>query len=107
MGQLTQKSSVLGQIQKGKWDSRLKMLAVYFVRRYWLQAVWDFDLVCRVKFVVAACVLVNDLGGDLIQTAQLFSKEIENDPDNLDTILDGAYTVPVLTDVNLLGMLKQ
>lgn len=89
----------------GNWDPRLRALAVYFVRRYWLQAVWDFDLVCRVKFLVAACVLVNSLGGDTVETAQLFSKEIENDPDNLDTILDSAYTSPALTDANLLGLL--
>ena len=90
---------------KGSWDIRLKKLAVYFVRRYWLQAVWDFDLTCRVKFAVAACVLVNLLGGDPVQTAQLFSKEIENDPDNVDAILDGAYTAQALTDANLLGLL--
>ena len=89
------------------WDEALRPLAVYFVRRYWLQAAWDFDLTCRVKFMVAACILVNTLGGDPVQTAQLFSKEIENDPDNVDTILDSAYTVPALTDANLLGMLLE
>ena len=89
------------------WDEALRPLAVYFVRRYWLQAVWDFDLTCRVKFMAAACILVNTLGGDPVQTAQLFSKEIENDPDNVDTILDSAYTIPALTDANLLGMLLE
>ena len=89
----------------GNWDARLHALTVYFVRRYWLQAVWDLDLTCRVKFMVAACILVNALGGDTVETAQLFSKEIENDPDNLEAILDGAYTVPALTDANLLGLL--
>lgn len=91
--------------QNGGWNARLKRLAVYFVRRYWLQAVWDFDLICRVKFAVSACILVNLLGDDPVQTAQLFSKEIENDPDNVDSILDGAYTAPALTDANLLGLL--
>jgi hypothetical protein len=45
------------------------------------------------------------LGGDLIATAQLFSKEIENDPDNLDAILDAVYCEPPFTDGNLLGLL--
>lgn len=89
----------------GGWKKEIHHLAVYFVRRYWLQAVWDFDLVCRVKFAVTACVLVNALGEDPVRTAQLFSKEIENDPDNVDCILDGAYTNPALTDANLLGLL--
>lgn len=93
--------------QKGTWDSGLRHLANYMIRRYWLQAVWDYDLVCRVKFAVTACILVNALGGDPEQTAQLFSKEIENDPDNRENILDGAYTSPALTDANLLGLLLQ
>ena len=83
----------------------LRRLAQYFVGRYWLQAVSDFDLICRAKLIVTACILVGVLGGDVVQTAQLFSKEIENDPDNLEAILDGAYTSPALTDINLFSIL--
>ncbi len=89
----------------GKWTPKLHALAVYLVRRYWLQAVWDWDLICRVKLIIASCILVNILGEDPIETAQLFSKEIENDPDNLESILNDAYSVPALTDANLLGLL--
>ncbi|MBQ8910054.1 MAG: flagellin lysine-N-methylase [Oscillospiraceae bacterium] len=92
--------------QWGTWDPMLRHLAVYLIRRYWLQAVWDFDLICRVKFTVTACILVNALGGDTEKTAQLFSKEIENDPDNREAILDAAYTSPAFTDANLLGLLE-
>lgn len=91
----------------GAWDHQLRTLAIYLIRRYWLQAVWDFDLVCRAKFVVSACILVNALGGDIVQTSQLFSKEIENDPDNLDAILDAAYSQETFTDANLFGLLLQ
>ena len=87
------------------WSRELKALAQYMIQRYWLQAISDFDLVCRVKLMVTACLLVGMLGGDVLETAQLFSKEIENDPDNVDAILDGAYTAPALTDVNLLSLL--
>jgi lysine-N-methylase len=87
------------------WDGRFKALLRYFIGRYWLQAVSDYDIVCRAKFTVAACVLIGYLGGDLTGTAQLFSKEIENDPDNVEAILDGAYTARGLTDLNLLGLL--
>ena len=89
----------------GTWDSKLKYFVTYLIRRYWLQAVWDYDLVCRVKFLVSACILVNGLGGDTVETAQLFAKEIENDPDNREAILDGAYTHRAFTDENLLGLL--
>lgn len=87
------------------WTPVFRNLAVYLIDRYWLQAVSDYDLLCRVKFIIASCILVAALGGDLIETAQLFSKEIENDPDNVEKILDGAYASPAITDANLLGLL--
>jgi lysine-N-methylase len=87
------------------WDIRTKALLRYFIQRYWLQAVSDYDIVCRAKFTVSACILIGYLGEDFIETAQLFSKEIENDPDNVEAILDGAYTARGLTDLNLLGLL--
>lgn len=87
------------------WPDQLRAFARYGIRRYWLQAVSDWELQSRVKMIVAACILVRELGGEVAHTAQLYSKEIENDPDNIDAILDGAYTSPCLTDANLLGWL--
>ena len=46
------------------------------------------------------------LGGNFTRTAQLFSKEIENDADNVDAILDAAYEVRAFADDRLLGMLQ-
>ncbi len=89
----------------GSWTAEFPALAVYFIQRYWLQAVSDYDLIGRVKFAITACLLVQALGGDPVETAQQFSKEIENNPDNVDAILDGAYTSPALTDLQLLGLL--
>lgn len=86
-------------------EQMLRNLIAYFVRRYWLQAVWDYDLVCRVKFILAACILIMGMGHDVLSNAQLFSKEIENDPDNHNAILDAAYVNPAFTDRNLLGLL--
>lgn len=87
------------------WSEEFRALARYFVQRYWLQAVSDYDLLCRVKLAVISCLLVKTLGGSICETAQLYSKEIENDPDNLEALLDGAYTSPALTDLTLLGLL--
>ena len=75
------------------------------MERYYLQAVSDYDLVGRVKLTVVSCLLISGLGGDFVRTAQIFSKEIENDADNVDPILDGAYNSPALTDAKLLGLL--
>ena len=89
----------------GAWDAKHLPLAGYFLDRYWLQAISDFDLVGRVKFALISCLAVKILGGDLTQTAQRYSKEIENDPDNVDALLDGAYTAQAFTDDKLLGHL--
>ena len=91
----------------GPWDDRYRKLARYFVERYWLQAVSDYDLACRVKFCIAGCILIRNLGGDLLTTAQTYSKEIENNIDNVEAILDGAYGHPAFTDDKLLGLLLQ
>lgn len=90
-----------------QWSEPLRALARYGIERYWLQAVSDYDLVGRVKMIVAACLLVKLLGGDPIATAQLYSKEIENDIDNVDAILDAAYESPAFTDARLLGLLLE
>lgn len=87
------------------WSAPIRALARYGVERYWLQAVSDYDLICRVKMIIASCLQIKVLGGDPIETAQLYSKEIENNADNVDAILDAAYTHPTFTDENLLGML--
>lgn len=93
--------------QNGSWAPRHRALARYFVDRYWLQAISDGDLVGRVKFITVSCLVIRALGGDIIETAQLYSKEIENDADNVDTLLEAAYTSPALADVGLLGLLTK
>lgn len=89
----------------GALDGRTGNLLRYYVNRYWLQAVSDYDLYGRVKFMVISAIVLRLLGGNFRETAQLFSKEIENDAENLDAILDAAYESPVFTDAKLLGML--
>ena len=97
--------ALLRNPQPTAWEARHLALARYLVQRYWLQAVSDYDLYSRVKFTVILCLLSKSLGGDLLRTAQLMSKEIENDADNVDAILDAAYAHPAFTDDKLLGML--
>ena len=87
------------------WSEHHRALAGYLVQRYWLQAVSDYDLACRVKFIVISCLLVQHLGGDIFRTAQLFSKEIENIIDNVEAILDADYSHQAFTDDKILGML--
>ncbi len=100
------KARLASPAQLPQWDGRFMALLRYFLHRYYLQAVSDYDVLCRVKFAIAACLLIGYLGGDLVETAQQFSKEIENDPDNVEAILDGAYRSPALTDLALLGLMR-
>ncbi len=95
----------LAQTAPGPWWEEYRALARYFVERYWLQAVSDYDLVGRVKLMAVSCLVVRLLGGDLRETAQLYAKEIENNVDNVEAILDAAYSGPAFTDDKLLGML--
>ena len=90
-----------------RWNETFRNLARYFVERYWLQAVSDYDLLCRVKFILISCLLIRILGGDTVQTAQLYSKEIENSSENVDALLDAAYAHPAFTDDRLLGLLLE
>lgn len=87
------------------WCDADRAFGRYLVERYWLQAVSDLDLVSRVKLAVVSCLTVHGLGGDPAETAQLYSKEIENNTENVEALLDGAYTAPALTDRTLLGLL--
>lgn len=87
------------------WQPAHLTIARYFADRYWLQAVSDYDLISRVKLAVISCLLIRTLGGNLAETAQLYSKEIENSIDNVESLLDGTYCSPVLTDNRLLGLL--
>ena len=88
-----------------RWEEGLCRIAQYGICRHWFQAVSDWDLTCRVKMLLSGCALLARLPGKLADNAQLWSKEIENSAQNLDTLLDGAYSEPALTDANLLGLL--
>ena len=91
----------------GVWCREHLYLAEYFMDRYWLQASSDGDLICRAKFILVSCLLVKLLGGELRPTAQRYSKEIENNIDNVEKILDAAYTNSAFTDDKLLGYLLE
>ncbi len=87
------------------WPKETPQFVRYALLRYYLQAVSDYDLICRVKWIIIACLLLRHLGGNFVETAQLFSKEIENSADNMEALFDGAYTSPAFTDRTLLGLL--
>lgn len=98
-----------GPIQKEAWCPELRAFARYELNRYWLHAAWDFDLMGRVKMVLAACILLRDLCGGPPERRErmiaLYSKEVDDDADNLAAIFDAGYTAAALTDQRILGLL--
>lgn len=95
------------QPENSAFPEALAQMVRCCIERYWLQAISDLDLICRVKMILAGTLLVGHLGGDPISTAQLYSKEIDNSIDNLEALLDAAYTHPALTDRHLLGLMQE
>lgn len=87
------------------WSEQLRAFAMYGVDRYYLQAVSDYDLVGRIKMIIISCLVIKAIGGNVVDTAQRYAKEIENSCENIDTILDSTYRQPAFTDVKLLGLL--
>ena len=98
-------AQMLHDAQPGAWSEDYRKLARYFIERYWLQAVSDYDLYCRIKFIIVSCLIIRLVGGKILVTAQQYSKEIENDSDNVEAILDAAYAHPAFTDEKILGLL--
>lgn len=94
-------------ISPSPWKENYRNLIRYFVERYWLQAVSDYDLLCRAKFILISCIAIHTLDGDFVQTCQQYSKEIENSDENMDALLDAAYTHPAFTDERLLSLLRE
>ena len=99
-------SDLLASAGKMAFPEEVRNLARYFVERYWIQAVSDYDLMGRVKFAILSCILICALPGDFCRNAQLYSKEIENNYSNVEAILDAAYADPTFTDLGLLGLLS-
>lgn len=103
---LTPRWAAMLQSPVPSFPAILSRMARCSIERYWLQAISDLDLICRVKMIIAGTLLVGHLGGDTVSTAQLYSKEIDNSIENLEYILDAAFTHPALTDRHLLGLLQ-
>lgn len=88
------------------WDEQnARALARYFADRYLLQSISDYDFLGRVQFLVVSCLVIFALGGDLLRTAQLYGKEIENCAENMDALLEAIYSNPAFQMDNILGLL--
>lgn len=88
-----------------------EQLAVYFIYRHTLSAVYDGDILSRAKFVVLCCIAVLWIAGNtkleiIIKAACLVSKEIEYSDDNINSLLDLSATEPALSLNKFIGLLN-
>ncbi len=84
-------------------DVQYEQLIVYFVYRYFMKAVYDLDLIAKVKLSVVSVIMIRsvekaawyenkDLSLDeFIDLAHLYSKEIEHSDENMDGIEELCY----------------
>lgn len=87
-----------------------EQLAIYFVFRYLIKAVYDCDALAKLKFsalsVAVIALLANASGNDIYECARLYSIEIEHSEDNLESIYDEFLFAPELSYENILSMIS-
>ena len=89
-------------------ETALEQLAVYYIFRHLSSAIYDGDILGRVKLAVLcviASVMVSD--DDIVKASCLVSKEIEYCSENIDIILDAAYSDGCMSSVSLVNTVEK
>lgn len=85
----------------------IEQLAIYFVYRYFLKAVFDCDALSKLKFMavsVMAIVRLGEMTCDIAECARLYSIEIEHNEENLEEVYDAFLFDEFLSYDNVLAM---
>lgn len=72
-------------------DTAVEQLAVYFIYRYFLNAMYDCDAVSKIKLMavsVMAIIGLSEACGGLQESARRYSLEIEHNEENIETFYD-------------------
>lgn len=84
-------------------EVQYEQLMMYFVYRYFMKAVYDLDLIAKVKLAVASIIVIKSVDkanwsnrkelslDEFMWLAHLYSKEIEHSDENMDGISDMCY----------------
>lgn len=84
-----------------------EQLLVYYIFRHFLSAVYDYDILSKIKFAVLCTAVSFWLKKDSIaESACLVSKEIEYCSENIDMLLDMSWTEECMSVENLASILK-
>ncbi len=95
----------------------LKNIAIYFIWRYLLKGVFDYDILSKIKLMFISIVILRCLlfccwieNGklnfeDCVDIVKKFSEEVEYSEDNLETFAENSYKLEIFMSEYLLGML--
>ena len=90
-------------------DIKLEQIAVYFVYRYFLKAVFDCDVFSKLKFMALSVATINALSvpcGSIFESARRYSVEIEHNEENVDLIYDEFLFNEDLSSKKIIGMIN-
>lgn len=99
------------------WEKALSRWGSYFLRRCWLQAVADYDVLGKVKRLISAWAVLHGLlavrlreagtltFADLLRLVQLYEKEVSHDAENQDALDDALFAMPCFANHKLLSFL--
>ena len=93
-------------------------LIVYFIFRYFMKAVFDYDVSAKVKMAVVSYLMIKELGvyrwsinngkftkEDQIEVMRMYSKDIEHSDDNMESLYETFESADAFKEDELLIML--
>ena len=98
------------------WEKTLQQIAEYFIYRYFCKTYFDRDLLSKIMLTIFSCVFIALLDGEKylknkkftleerIETAKLYSKQIEYCTENLDRLYESFWNGESLTQTEILSL---
>ena len=90
-------------------ESKLEQIAVYFIYRYFLKAVFDCDVFSKLKFMALSVATINALAvpcRSIFESARRYSVEVEHNEENVDLIYDELLFNEDLSSEKIIGMIN-
>ena len=90
-------------------DTKVEQIAVYFVYRYFLKAVFDCDALSKLKLMavsILSIVSLQDICGSIYESARCYSVEVEHNEENVEMIYDEFLFNDELSTENIINMIK-
>ena len=97
---------------------KFQNICIYFIYRYFMKTIFDYDLLAKVKFTILSYLVIKDLSmkrwiekgtikdEDVIEISYMYSKDIEHLEENIETLAE-IFEVNSKFDVqNIINILK-